>query len=247
MSLGWERWVGDEGAIVGLDHFGASAPAGTIFEHLGFTAARVADVGRRVVREGLRGRIGTVDGGHFAHMAGGPHPTLSPGDQASTAQVERPGTSLSEEGFRQPHPASSGRCRSASRRLAGPEALAVWVVERLAADHARERSPPISTHQSSPSSGPWTHASATEPPSVGAIDALVTWPTRSVPRSTDSPCHSTADGAWSEASRRGRSSSATRRAIERLPPDVIGCFATRDGEAEAGRERVVERAHVVTP
>ena len=38
VSLGWERWVGDEGAIVGLDHFGASAPAGTIFEHFGFTA-----------------------------------------------------------------------------------------------------------------------------------------------------------------------------------------------------------------
>ena len=34
MSLGWERWVGDEGAIIGLDHFGASAPAGTIFEKL---------------------------------------------------------------------------------------------------------------------------------------------------------------------------------------------------------------------
>ncbi len=35
VSLGWERWVGDDGAIIGLDHFGASAPAGTIFEHLG--------------------------------------------------------------------------------------------------------------------------------------------------------------------------------------------------------------------
>ena len=65
VSLGWERWVGDEGAIIGLDHFGASAPAGTIFEHFGFTADRVADVARRVVREGLRGRIPTVDGGHF--------------------------------------------------------------------------------------------------------------------------------------------------------------------------------------
>ena len=27
VPLGWERWVGDEGAIIGLDHFGASAPA----------------------------------------------------------------------------------------------------------------------------------------------------------------------------------------------------------------------------
>jgi transketolase len=61
-SMGWERWVGDEGAIVGLDHFGASAPAGTIFERLGFTADRVTDVARRVVRDGLHGRIPTLDG-----------------------------------------------------------------------------------------------------------------------------------------------------------------------------------------
>jgi transketolase len=81
VSLGWERWVGDEGAIIGLDHFGASAPAGTIFEHFGFTVSRVAEVGRRVVRDGLRGRIGTVDGGHFAHMgSGGAHPTLRSGE-----------------------------------------------------------------------------------------------------------------------------------------------------------------------
>ena len=81
VPMGWERWVGDEGAIIGLDHFGASAPAGTIFEHFGFTAARVADVGRRVVRDGLRGRIGTLDGGHFAHMgSSGRHPTLRAGE-----------------------------------------------------------------------------------------------------------------------------------------------------------------------
>jgi transketolase len=81
VPMGWERWVGDEGAIIGLDHFGASAPAGTIFEHFEFTAARVADVGRRVVRDGLRGRIGTLDGGHFAHMgSSGRHPTLRAGE-----------------------------------------------------------------------------------------------------------------------------------------------------------------------
>jgi transketolase len=76
VPLGWERWVGDEGAIIGLDHYGASAPAGTIFEKFGFTADRVADVGRRVVRDGLRGRIPTLDGGHF----GGRHPTLDSGE-----------------------------------------------------------------------------------------------------------------------------------------------------------------------
>ncbi len=75
VSLGWERWVGDEGAIIGLDHFGASAPAGTIFEKFGFTAERVTDVARRVVRDDLRGRIPTVDGGHF-----GKHPTIGTGE-----------------------------------------------------------------------------------------------------------------------------------------------------------------------
>ena len=84
VSLGWERWVGDEGAIIGLDHYGASAPAGTIFEKFGFTADRVTDVARRVVRDGLRGRIPTVDGGHF-----GKHPTIGSGE----AGVGRSGTS----------------------------------------------------------------------------------------------------------------------------------------------------------
>jgi transketolase len=64
VSLGWERYAGDEGAILGIDHYGASAPAGTILEHFGFTPERVADVGRQVVRDGLRGRIPTLDPGH---------------------------------------------------------------------------------------------------------------------------------------------------------------------------------------
>ena len=79
VSLGWERWVGDEGAIIGLDHFGASAPAGTIFEHFGFTADRVTDVARKVARDGLRGRIPTLDGGHF-----GGHPTIAAGEAGVT-------------------------------------------------------------------------------------------------------------------------------------------------------------------
>ncbi len=63
VSLGWERWAGDEGAIVSLDHFGASAPAPTIFEQFGFTIERVTDVARRVVRDGLRGRVGSPGSG----------------------------------------------------------------------------------------------------------------------------------------------------------------------------------------
>jgi transketolase len=85
VSLGWELWVGDEGAVVGLDHFGASAPAGTIFERFGFTTDRVADIGRKVVREGLRGRVETLEPGHLpavgrSHAGGGDHPTLDEGE-----------------------------------------------------------------------------------------------------------------------------------------------------------------------
>jgi transketolase len=40
-SLGWHRWIGDDGEVIALDRFGASAPAGTIFEQLGFTAENV--------------------------------------------------------------------------------------------------------------------------------------------------------------------------------------------------------------
>ena len=64
VSLGWERYAGDEGAIVGLDHFGASAPAPTIFANLGFTVERVTDVARRVTRGELRGRIPTLTSAH---------------------------------------------------------------------------------------------------------------------------------------------------------------------------------------
>jgi transketolase len=41
---GWYRYVGTEGAVVGMDTFGASAPAKQLFEHFGFTAAHVAEV-----------------------------------------------------------------------------------------------------------------------------------------------------------------------------------------------------------
>jgi transketolase len=47
--LGWHRWTGDEGAIIGLERFGASAPAEDIFEHLGFTVANVVATALRIL------------------------------------------------------------------------------------------------------------------------------------------------------------------------------------------------------
>ena len=64
VSLGWDRWVGDEGAIMAIDHFGASAPAAAIFGHFGFTVDRVTEVARGVAGGSIRGRVPTVDPGH---------------------------------------------------------------------------------------------------------------------------------------------------------------------------------------
>ncbi len=38
----WRKYVGLEGAVVGLDRYGESAPAGELFEYFGFTAENVA-------------------------------------------------------------------------------------------------------------------------------------------------------------------------------------------------------------
>jgi len=40
-SLGWHRWVGSRGAVLGIDRFGASAPDAELAELFGMTVARV--------------------------------------------------------------------------------------------------------------------------------------------------------------------------------------------------------------
>ncbi len=41
-SLGWHRWITDEGVFLGLDHFGASAPAERLFKEFGLTPDHAA-------------------------------------------------------------------------------------------------------------------------------------------------------------------------------------------------------------
>ena len=47
--MSWYRWVGDDGVILGLERFGASAPAAQIYEHLGITVQRMVDTAKRLV------------------------------------------------------------------------------------------------------------------------------------------------------------------------------------------------------
>jgi transketolase len=49
----WRKYVGLAGAVVGLDHFGESAPAETLFTAFGFTPERVAEVAARCARRAI--------------------------------------------------------------------------------------------------------------------------------------------------------------------------------------------------
>lgn len=42
-TTGWYRYVGLDGRVIGLDQFGASAPAGELFEHFGITESAVIE------------------------------------------------------------------------------------------------------------------------------------------------------------------------------------------------------------
>jgi transketolase len=50
VTLGWERWVGEKGAMIGINRFGASAPAETVYRELGLTVANVVTRALSLVR-----------------------------------------------------------------------------------------------------------------------------------------------------------------------------------------------------
>jgi transketolase len=47
--MSWYKWVGDDGVILGLERFGASAPGPTIYEHLGITVDHIVQTAKQVV------------------------------------------------------------------------------------------------------------------------------------------------------------------------------------------------------
>lgn len=46
-GFGWERWLGADGAFIGMDSFGTSAPAADLYEHFGITPAAIAQAVRK--------------------------------------------------------------------------------------------------------------------------------------------------------------------------------------------------------
>jgi transketolase len=47
--FGWCRWAGDEGTVIGIDRYGASAPGEEILKQLGFTAEHVTAAALRLL------------------------------------------------------------------------------------------------------------------------------------------------------------------------------------------------------
>ena len=39
--LGWDRWIGERGAFIGTNGFGASAPASDLYKHFGVTSEAI--------------------------------------------------------------------------------------------------------------------------------------------------------------------------------------------------------------
>jgi transketolase len=49
-TLGWERWVGNQGRIIGIDQYGASAPGEVVMSEYGLTAAKVIEEALSLLR-----------------------------------------------------------------------------------------------------------------------------------------------------------------------------------------------------
>ena len=43
LAMGWRRYVGDDGMVIGITGFGASAPGGTVMEKFGFTTKNIVE------------------------------------------------------------------------------------------------------------------------------------------------------------------------------------------------------------
>ena len=49
--FGWERYVGLEGAIIGVNHFGASAPGPIVMREFGFTPEHIVETAKAVLKQ----------------------------------------------------------------------------------------------------------------------------------------------------------------------------------------------------
>ncbi|GAB2560876.1 transketolase [Dyella jejuensis] len=58
VTQGWEKYVGPQGAMLGIDRFGASAPGDTVVREYGFTVDHVCRAGKALLNQGASTRDG---------------------------------------------------------------------------------------------------------------------------------------------------------------------------------------------
>ena len=49
VRLGWDRWLGEKSAFIGMHSFGASAPIEALYPHFGMTAEKVAEAAKSLL------------------------------------------------------------------------------------------------------------------------------------------------------------------------------------------------------
>jgi transketolase len=57
LRFGWDRWLGERGAFVGMSGFGASGPAETLYQHFGITPEAIVAAARRLLADQPEGAI----------------------------------------------------------------------------------------------------------------------------------------------------------------------------------------------
>jgi len=51
IPMGWERYTGSKGMVIGMTRFGASAPGGTVMKNFGFTAESIAEKAMKLIEK----------------------------------------------------------------------------------------------------------------------------------------------------------------------------------------------------
>jgi transketolase len=51
VSQGWRRWVGDEGVVIAINHFGESAPYQELYKQFGLTPEALVAAVEAVIKE----------------------------------------------------------------------------------------------------------------------------------------------------------------------------------------------------
>ena len=51
VSFGWDRYIGDEGVSIAIDHFGESAPGEELMEKFGFSVKNVVSQAKKLLNK----------------------------------------------------------------------------------------------------------------------------------------------------------------------------------------------------